>query len=259
MGTNFNLNGNSLLNKKFPLLTNKNSTSQINESIHNLNKKHIKKSTHDILFESTKKEQFLEPSNKSLDNNEKWETDENDLILDFLQQVKVIDELNQKREFKELLNHQNTLNENYEQKSTFKSKDSYDEKIVDMEMDKFDQNFYFHNEKFNIIDLYTNNDANSFCFVQPQKLKNIKFYKNKYKNKMITLCKSLHFFNMKNKRLPCKHCGKMFTANGMGGHVSRNHKKLSLSYNRREKTKQFRKITKERNKKLSQLSNKIEA
>jgi hypothetical protein len=64
---------------------------------------------------------------------------------------------------------------------------------------------------------------------------------------IMSLCKSLHFFNMKKIMLSCIFCGKFFSNHGMGGHMSKIHPKRSANFQSRQTTKDARTIARERN------------
>jgi hypothetical protein len=199
----------------------------------------------------------MDSSSKSSNNEDLWNTSDKDLIYDFLDQVEIIDELEKTRNSLKPANCDKKEAVTFKNDKKGKKKLKFDPKILNFEQDNFDENFYFHLSPENL-NFYEKDDPKHYNFWTPRNAEDMTKLKKKWKHKMITLTKSLHFFKDKKKLIPCKYCKKMFSANGMGGHVSRNHKNLSINYNRREQTKRYRRVTKERNRKFVQLEEKKE-
>lgn len=210
-----------------------------------------------------KKEPNLEIENKKIEElqqsppeqenlpDEAWETKSNALITDFMNQVNIIEQLNKQRP-SGLQQPQSLLNSSDLGQSNFTGK-AVKVDPNDFDFDSFDCNFYKDTKKMKRTELYSR-EPRKMWFTRPRQARLSRQEKKKWNLKMISLCKSLHFFNIKSMKLACKYCNKFFTPNGLGGHVSRKHKNRSIQYIHREKTKKFRKLTKERNKKFTQLS-----
>ena len=185
-----------------------------------------------------------------------------DLIKDFHQQVKIIENLEQNIKTDQT---DKKKNKNSKKRILQKNDSELEETCLsdesDFEHSKFDNNFF--NDIENIPNLYdiskikNKNDnkilTDDLLFLNYSRILNDDIPKEKWSYKMISFCKSLHFFNIKNMLFPCKHCKKKFTSNGMGGHVSRQHKNTSIDFKRREKTKILRKVNKERQEKFMKM------
>lgn len=191
-----------------------------------------------------------EDSEEDIFSEEEWETKGDNLITDFMNQVNIIEQLNKQRPSG--LPHVHSSPQNPCEPISAKDKKPNTD-LNDFEFDSFDKNFYQDMMNMNQQIFYEERHRN-LRFRSPNRVNRVRQKKKKWNLKMISLCKSLHFFNIKSLKIPCKFCNQMFTPNGLGGHVSRKHKNLSIQYIHREKTKKFRKLNKERNKKYNQMS-----
>lgn len=177
------------------------------------------------------------------DDEETFETSDNELIKDFINQTQIIDIIS------ETFYKKPEGTSKVSEKSKIKKKDkNIEKKIFEFDNPKFDKSFYndLQSKSLKINDASYLDKGKKECFVNFIKSPNLQI-DNKWNFKMISLCKSLHFFDMKRTLIPCKYCKKMFTNHGMGGHMSRKHPKLSDQFNKREEVKRLRKCHRERN------------
>jgi hypothetical protein len=171
----------------------------------------------------------------NLTHEESWNTTGDDLIDDFLNQVKIINSISDPERI--------CTQEN------------------DFDSDGFDENFYIELDKLkkdknkDYLNLHSDSQHSEFGFLEKnsETKKNKIKIKQKWNYKMISLCKSVHFFDEKSDKIQCPICNATFTSNGMGGHMSKKHKNQSLKFKRRQKTTKFRKIIKKKNKQLKYL------
>lgn len=176
-------------------------------------------------------------------SEEEWETQGSLLIADFMNQVGIIDRLNSKRPLGSAGGG-----------GTSGARKEPQEDPFDFEFKTFDSDFYKDFEQVPGQVLYSARPGRALKFLGRDRAGRVRRAKKKSRLKMISLCKSLHFFNIKSIKMKCKYCEERFTPNGLGGHVSRKHQKESINYNYREQTKRNRLLIKERNKKFVRMA-----
>lgn len=187
-------------------------------------------------FESSTAEDTLEAGKASPRNSadfDSFETRTRNSILDFMDQVKVIQNVSKPR--------------NEDPKMSF-------------EDENFDVLFYKETEMFKNKErarlhfLREKTKKKKLCFLKPSTRKLIKTnFKKSKSTRFSTHFKAMHFFNTKKQKIECRFCGVKLSANGLGGHMSKKHAKQSIKFRRRLQTQKNRKIIKKKNEKLKNI------